>query len=215
MVLRRNYNKYQMTLVLAIHNGKDIVVGSDSLVKVENTLTNETEDSFDVPKIYPVNQSASLLLAGRFDTGSAPTFMRTYAHFHSQNKKVTAKSLYDSFHEAVSQLLFLHVGDAIEVIIAGFTKSGIPELYCLRKDHMYTRTYKPVSTYYELAGNKAPQERAKELIEEAGITDKTSTSELRAIIKRILKVCIEEFPDKLGGEPVVNVLRHKRRFLFF
>lgn len=194
-----------MTLVLAVHNGKDIVVGSDTLARVTNILTGETTNIYDFRKIFPIGEHSALLLAGFFDTQQVTTFMNYFvARRVSANDDVD--SIKQKFWNDICSLLPMDRGDAIEVVIAGFTVEGAPKLYCVKKDHKEASEFTPILDYYEAAGNDAPRLRAQELLNGANALD---TPQLEKLIGQTIEKCITEFPDKLGGKSDILTLKYK------
>jgi len=200
-----------MTLIIAIHNGSDIVTGADSLA-IHTDLTGASSRQSDFQKIYPVGDKAVLLIAGILNTGRGVVFMNSFSDHCQDNRLFFPDLITDSFFSDGPANLRLSHDEVIEILIAGFDKYGSPSLQkvdrrCGDSGRGVTNKYKPISTYYELGGNKEPMDYAEKLIKDAGVcVADMSTKELSVFTEEILEECIREFPDKLGGKPNVQVL---------
>lgn len=206
MILKTSYNKSQMTLALAIHNNKDIILAADSLSIQTFALNGKTIKDKQAKKIYKIDNHSAIAIAGKFDTHVVETFLTTFLHFVS-GLNLDVDSLRDTFWNAILESTYFEPGDSLCVIIAGYTKDGQPKFYCLNRVHNGINELVPMSDKYEIIGYSKPKDYIKELIESKAINMDTKTWLIKKSLAKHVKNSIKEFPDLLDGKPQTIILK--------
>ena len=199
---------FVMTLLIAVHNGVDFVIASDTLVKrilADGTTYYETGS-----KIFPMNSSTALMTSGAYDSAMRQ-FIQDYAYNNSESTDLGALRAGVMTHATFPKL---SEGHYVQFCFVGFT-NGIPDMKRVKFEH--NREPEP----NELNGNDiftsgmdGPSNRAKVLLRDAAKEiSGPETSNIRRMVKTVLLKCIREFKnsddERLGGAPDIRVL-HQR-----
>ncbi len=208
MVVRCDYNKSQMTLALAVHNGTDIILAADSMA-IETFAQDDREQiHLNHRKIFPINDHSALAIAGRFNTTQVASLLKGFLYF-AQKSNDDVDSLHESFCEYILRTTDFEQGDSLAVIIAGYTKEGKPKIYCVERICGELKHLVPISEYYDIIGYNDPKNYAEAHIKSMGEVSgkEIRTSKLRKFASNIVKTTIKEFPGKVGGTPKTVVLK--------
>jgi hypothetical protein len=188
-----------MSLVVAAHNDRDIVIGSESLSTT--TKTGARQADYTVEKVVRLNQRLALMITGRYVSDKFQ-FIANY-----QRSVSTTLDLDEAFQvlfEQAGSAMTIHPGEGFGIGLAGYHDDK-PGFKLITQEHGkgmgYVKDY-PFS--YFLSGDQQPVQLAESLITSSVIPSGAPTDEIEATIRRIIGTCIERYPATLGGQ--VNVL---------
>jgi len=198
-----------MTLSLAIHNSKNIVLISDSM-GIE-TLYDGTEIIHnDTKKIYKINSYSAFSIAGNFDTNMVFRVLEELLKRLKYQKLCIDQIFEYSFIFLGRNLLYLDPDDKLEVIFAGYTEDGVPKLITLMKNNGKINRYQPMSEFYDMIGFKKPQLLAKDIMEQRGVNLDSKSSLLKRASLEIMRKSIQMYPGMTGGKPRMVMLKKPR-----
>lgn len=192
-----------MTLLVAAHCGKDLVVGSDTLVTI-NRRGKTIDDTNS--KIFKMNKHTAMMVAGRFEA-DMNQFIKDYAYNHRTDTNIVA--LRDGV-VTDPNLPKLGKDQRIQLCFAGYAYSQ-PDVRILILEYEKAPKSSKLENNYFAAGYEKPARRAEALLLEKEINKARRTVEIKQIVRESLLQCIEEYKDdkdeRLGGSPEVVVLR--------
>jgi 20S proteasome alpha/beta subunit len=189
-----------MTLTLAVHNGKNIVVASDKLA-----LTGEKEKvELNHQKIFKLNDNTAILISGVFRDTRLMQFLRGFTYGVRKYNETDAERIFQLLGGEAQATLEIEDYETIEFIIAGFSngKPWIRYMFFSGKDRI-SKIDTPESNY-EAGGYAECAARAKELLF-AKPTETMTTADLKATVREVLMQCKKE-DKRLGGKNDIKVL---------
>jgi 20S proteasome alpha/beta subunit len=190
-----------MTLTLAVHNGKDIVVASDKMA-----LSGKKEKvELNHQKIFKLNDNTALLISGVFHDFRLMQFIRQFTYNAQKHNVTDTEQLFKILGGEAQATLEIEDYEVIEFIIAGFSdnKPWIRYMSFSGKDRI-PKIDTPKSNY-EAGGYIECVSRAKELLSEK-CTENLSTPDLKKIVREVLVQCKKE-DSRLGGKNDIKVIR--------
>lgn len=195
---------YEMTLLVAVRNSKNISIGSDTLASY--TENGKTTYSTGFQKIFRLNKSTALMIDGYFD-GAMKQFVEDFVDRYkikTDLDELCQLVLDSTTRPAIGQ------GQKIQFCFVGFTNNNPNVKIVTFKEN--NRSIRHMMTGKCFAtGFKTPSERAMELMNSSGVQNGLSTNQLQKLVKQTLEKCIKEFKDseseKLGGNPDIFTLR--------
>lgn len=207
MIIYSDGTSYQMTLVIGVHNDKDYVIGSDTLVKiVMDGRPMIWEEGHK--KIFILNPSTAMFINGQFSAE-----MRQFALDFAENNKDDTDliSLGDKIENSPTRPT-LKENDKLKFNFVGFT-NGRPDTRSIGYIYGESEPRKLMQNGNMFAtGYDNPQELAMKLMNKAINKNGSDIAGLRKIVKSTLLKCIREYKDsdseRLGGQPDIHIL-HK------
>ncbi len=186
-----------MTLVIAIHNNSEIVVGADSLRGDAGT----GEIFYNARKLYKITDNLAVLVAGnRFNSGAVDQFLRDFTY--EVNEVLNLVSFTDIAEELQRRARVLigggFTGDLV-FLIAGFNETTPVVKYIQHPSFNFAS----VKRSYLAAGK---DQFAYQLCESIGIDESTPTDELELAVNQVLLDASGEFPNEVGGDMTVEIL---------
>jgi len=197
-----------MTLIVTAHNGKDIVIGSDTLTTVEVDGVNRPDETSQ--KITRLNKKAALAISGYF-YASTKQFITDFCYNNRGEENVEA--LKDKLLATIAATLALDKREKIQVTLVGFTNDK-PEIRVVEiKQGAAPKSGLRRENYFSI-GFERPAARADELLIEGDVESNPKIGELKVLVRDTINSCIREFSNdgrnqRLGGKPDVVVLRKK------
>jgi hypothetical protein len=191
-----------MSLVVAAHNGREIVVASDSLSTTTRTGVWASDDS--IQKVRQINPRLVLAITGRYMNDKFP-FFSSYASLASSQTELDAAL--DMLFDMASASMRIHQTEGFRMSLMGFN-AGVPGFKCVdvEKGKGFTALGE-LSRNYWVSGEYDPVEHALRVIEKSNITNKSSAAEIETTLRAIVTDCIERYPQTLGKPVNVLMLR--------
>ena len=206
MHISRSAILYKMTLIVAAHNDKDIILCADTLTTVD--IDGVKQPDIISHKLIKINNHAALGISGLF-SASTKQFIDDFCYNNRGEKNVTI--LKDKLLANAKATLNLGIREKLQLMLVGFENSTpLLKVIEIKWDESQSGTAK--DNYFPLGFN-GPQTRAKELLAKSDINSKPKLRELKEIVRDTVSTCIREFSDstdeRLGGEPDLIVLYRK------
>jgi hypothetical protein len=198
---------YNVTLIVAAHNDKDIVIGCDSLNIYKDSVTGElmANPPEETLKVRKINSTLALMINGTY-TNDKLQFMRDFSlAVQDTDDLVTA---FNQLSEMATKTMAMYPGEEFCMALAGFD-AGKPGFQ--RIDRVYGKPVNDKADYPNdeincyLNGINEPFELVGKRLREKKIFSKPSTAVIQKAINDIVDECIEKYPEKLGG-PVEIVM---------
>lgn len=209
MQIRSTYNKSQMTLALTINNGSDIVLGADSMA-IEEFADGRRKVHMDKKKVLHIDDHSAVAMAGRFDTGVVGLFIDYFIR-DTKNLQLDIQTLFHVLTDKATILPpFMQNRDALELLLAGFDRASLPQVYEIKIDQsgvMADLSGRP----YNLIGYKGPRLYTESKLEPIVPTlYQRSAQDLEQIASDRIVDSIDKFPDLLGGNHRTIVLHRPK-----
>ncbi len=199
-----------MTLVLAAHNDRDIIVACDSMAILSNLETGEYEGkSFNAEKIYPIDKHSLIAMSGVFDYSAVDSFLRNFT-YRARLGNYGAEHIFQALGGEAQHTLKLEADDRLRLLVAGYDDQQ-PILYSLHIDAQKLLNIAPMSNEYHAIGYEDPVKQAGELLKLAKFNAGVRTSDLRQTVQDIVTQSIIDFPDLVGGSVQTKVLRPPKK----
>jgi hypothetical protein len=188
-----------MSLVVAVHNGRQIVIASDNLSTSNKTGVKAPDNT--IQKVRQVNDRLALTVTGRFANDKF-SFFTSYATAMSKETQLDA-ALDKLFDMAVARMR-IKPTEGFRMSLIGFN-SDVPGFKCVdvEEGKGFTALGEPTRNYW-VSGEYDPVEHAIRVIEKSNISAMPSKAELETMLRNIVTDCIERYPQTLGLP--VNVL---------
>lgn len=182
-----------MSLVVAVHNDRQIVIASDSLTTSTKTGVKAADDT--IQKVHQINARLALAVTGRFASDKLP-FFANYVVAASEEAELDA-ALDKLFDMAVADMS-IHQTEGFRMSLIGFN-SLVPGFRCVdvEKGKGFTALGEASRNYW-VSGEYDPVKHALCMIEESNISAKPSTAELETTLCSIVADCIQRYPQTLG-----------------
>jgi 20S proteasome alpha/beta subunit len=193
-----------MTLIIAAHNDKNIVIGSDTLTTVD--LDGVKQPDIVTQKIIKINKHAALGLSGLFGP-STKQFIKDFCYNNRKAKDVT--ELQRAFLQNVAATLILDERELLQIILVGFTNDK-PAIRYVNVKAGVRPNWGTLESNFHTIGFDGPSQIATQLLREKNVEAKPQAKELKKIVKDTLNACINEFSnsndERLGGLPKIIAL---------
>jgi hypothetical protein len=182
-----------MSLVVAVHNGRQIVVAFDSLSTSTKTGAKAVDDT--IQKVRQINAGLAFAVTGRFASDKLP-FFTSYVAAASGETQLDA-ALDRLFNMAVASMGIRRT-EGFRMSLIGFN-SGVPGFRCVdvEEGKGFTALSEPGRNYW-VSGEYDPVEYALRIIEQSNFSAMSPTTELEKTLRGIVADCIERYPQTLG-----------------
>lgn len=188
-----------MSLVVAAHNNRDIVIGSESLSTTTKMGTRQAD--YTVEKVIRLNERLVLMITGRYMSDKIQ-FINDYKT--SVNATFDLDDAFQVLFEQAGREMTIHPGEGFGIGLAGYHDRK-PGFKLITQEHGAGMGYvKDYPFNYFLLGDQQPVQFAESLIESSAIPGRAPTNEIEAAIKKTIEECIERYPATLGGS--VNIM---------
>lgn len=201
MVIYEDNKFYSMTLIVTVHNGKDIVVGADSLTTVKQDGIEKPDEEHE--KILLLNEKTAILVAG-YVTAKTLAFLEGFVHAsgHVQD----ANQVRDNLLVGMNSRL-LDPRENWKFVITGFHGENPVIHRIMFKAQTGLKSGTAAGNYY-VDGFPLPSRRAEELLK---LTEPSlKAGKLKMAVKTIVDTCIDEFKEhpteRLGGRAHTRIL---------
>jgi hypothetical protein len=191
-----------MSIVVAAHNGQEIVVASDSLSTSDKTGTKTTDDS--IQKMRHVNSRLVFAVTGSYMSDKLPFFDRFVSVVASETELDT---VLDKLFDTTVQTMRVHAAEGFRMSLIGFN-GDTPGFRCVdvAKGRDFQALGEPRRNYW-VSGEHDPAEHCLRAFEQGAVTSMTSVAEIEATLRDLVAECIERYPQTLGLPVNVVVVR--------
>jgi hypothetical protein len=191
-----------VTLIINIHNRRDIVVGADALATFHDASGKPIQDARGIAeKILRVNSKAALSVSG-FLRVEVFQFLKDFAY---NNKGVTDfDTLFQVLIDSAASTLTPDERESYQLTLAGFADKK-PIIKTLRISATKRDVVQPTGNY-TVYGYDEPVKLAASLLDESKVSENPPAGKLKAIVASAITEAIAKYPDILGGVPEIKVL---------
>jgi hypothetical protein len=202
MIIYRDRRPRLVSLVINIHNCKDIVVASETLGVLYDEDAELIDNSYIIEKkITSINGKTCISLTGMFDY-KVQQFIKDFALIVRQISDF--ENVFQLLIDQADSTLTLDSKEDYRITLAGFSNKK-PVIRSLHLTHDERNTESPLINYM-VSGYEGCTKFAIDLLEKNNVQFNPKTSELKQIVKAIVEKSIKKFPELLGGTPDVKVL---------
>jgi hypothetical protein len=188
-----------MSLVIAAHNDREVVIASDSLSTSTKTGVKAADDS--IQKVRQINPRLVFAVTGLFANDKLPFFSRFIAEASGEAGLDTA--LDKLFDQAVASMS-IYQKEGFRMSLIGFNADK-PGFRCVdvEKGKGFQALGESRRNYWA-SGEDEAVEHALRAIEQSSVPNKPAAGEIETALRTIVTDCIERYPQTLGMP--VNVL---------
>lgn len=186
-----------MSLIVADHNGVDIVVAWDKKSRYSPVAGHVFAPPVEgVEKVMKVNDQLALLVTGSYNSDKRALL--------DDFRKAQASSSLDAAFKALmplgSKMVLRPDERAMMIGLAGYSAGKPTYRFVVREYGDPDMTYVLDYPYnYYLSGDAEPVKVAEARIEAEGLDAPLPTGEIEARLRNIVGDCIEQYPDDLTG----------------
>lgn len=186
-----------MSLVVAAHNGSEIVIASDSLNR--STKTGSLQIDTAIEKVRQVNTHLAYIITGTYASDKLQ-FMREFA---AQTQSATELDpAFWALYDRVVKHMVIHTREGFRVGLAGFN-AGIPDFKCVTVVHDRPIVAEGASANYYISGEADAVNLSERRIKASCIMQQPPAVDITSILTDIVTECIAAYPAILG-EPVAT-----------
>lgn len=188
-----------MSLVVAAHHERYIVIGSESLSTT--TQTGARQADYTIEKVVRLNEQLALMITGTYASDKF-AFIADYKQ--SVSSILDLDDAFQILSELAGSSMTIHPGEGFGIGLAGYhnAKPGFKLITQAYGEGMgYIKAY-PLNYY--LSGDPQPVQFAERLINESRIPAGVPAAEIEATIRQIIAASIDRYPATLGG--AVNIM---------
>jgi len=191
-----------MSLVVAAHNGSEIVIASDSLST--STKTGVWAPDSAIQKVRQIHSRLAFAVTGRYVSDKHPFFTNYVASIPDQTDLDAAL---DTLYDTAVATMRIHKTEGFRMSLIGFNGSE-PGFRCVDvvDGKGFTGLGERTRNHW-LSGEYDPVEHAIAMIEKSDIESKLSVEAIETTLRVVVADCIERYPQTLGLPVNVLVLR--------
>jgi hypothetical protein len=183
-----------VSLVIAAHNGKDIVVACDSRSMI-TASDGSTASSTSIEKVTVINPGLALIITGRYMSDKLDVIKQYVGDV--QNTPELDAAFGVLCRVATKEIVLHGRGEGFRIGLAGFNL-GVPTFKCVTIRDGYDPLLEGANSNYYLSGERTPVELAEAKIGGVRLAE-SLTAALERTVRAVLGECIDECSGILGG----------------
>ncbi|MEC3976217.1 hypothetical protein [Amycolatopsis sp. H20-H5] len=190
-----------MSIVVAVHNGQEIIVASDSLSTSDKTGTKTADDS--IQKVRQVNSRLVFAVTGHFVSDKLSFFDHFISVVASETELDAALN---RLFDMTVQTMRVHATEGFRMSLIGFN-GDTPGFRCV--DVAKGKDFQALSETrrnYWVSGEHDPAEHCLRVLEQGAVTSTSSVTEIETTLRNLVTDCITRYPQTLGLPVNVVVL---------
>lgn len=182
-----------MSLLVAAHNNREIVVAADSLSTSDKAGTKAADDS--IRKTRQINSRLVFGVTGRYMSDKLPFFDRFVAAVSTETE---LDSALNKLFDMTVQTMRVHTTEGFRMSLIGFNGDK-PGFRCVdaaigEKFQAFAESWRN----YWASGEHDPVEHCLRVLEQGTITGTSTPAEMEAVLRSLVTDCIEQYPRTLG-----------------
>lgn len=188
-----------MSLVVAAHNGSEIVIASESLNR--STKTGPLQVDAAIEKVRQINSRLAYMITGAY----ASDKLQLMRDFATQTQSATELDpTFWALYNLATTRFVTYAQEGYRIGVAGFN-AGIPGFKCITVVHGRPIVAEGASANYYISGETDAVKLSERRIRASRVMHQPPTAEITSILTDIVTECIAAYPAILG-EPVATWL---------